>query len=89
MFEVGRVCMKMLGRDANRVCVIISNVDKNYCLIDGDVRRRKVNKLHLEPLNKTLNIKENASTEIIIDEFKKIDIIFKDRSGFKKGDKKK
>ena len=59
----------MTGRDAGKEAVIISKVENNYVLIDGNVRRKKVNVSHIEPLNKVLKIKENASTEDILKAF--------------------
>jgi len=61
MIEVGRVCIKIAGRDAGQVAVIVDVLDKQYVLIDGAVRRRKCNVLHLEPLDKKVDIKKNAT----------------------------
>jgi len=60
MYEVGRLCVKIAGRDAKGKCVIVDIVDKNSVLIDGQVRRRKCNIKHLEPLN------ENASHSDVV-----------------------
>lgn len=61
MFAVGRVCYKIAGRDAGRYCVVVDQIDDHFVLVDGDVRRRKVNVKHLEPLNTTFDIKKNAA----------------------------
>jgi len=74
MFEVGRVCVKIAGRDAGQKCVIVSVLDDKTVLIDGMTRRRKCNKIHLEPLNKVLDIKDNASHEDVAKAFKTIDL---------------
>ena len=71
MLEVGRVCIKMLGRDAGKECVIIKILDDKYVLIDGNTRRKKVNIKHIEPLNKVIKIKEEASTEEVLKAFEK------------------
>ncbi len=63
MLNVGRVCVKTAGRDAMKYCVVIEEVDATYVVVDGDVRRKKVNMAHLEPLNKTIDIKAKAKTE--------------------------
>ncbi|MDP2749899.1 MAG: hypothetical protein Q8O89_03650, partial [Nanoarchaeota archaeon] len=55
-----------------KICVIIDLVDKNYCLIDGQVRRKKCNVTHLDPLDKLIKIEKNASHEKIKEEFKKL-----------------
>jgi large subunit ribosomal protein L14e len=72
MIEVGRLCVKIAGRDAGRKCVIVDVVDKQFCVIDGDVRRRKCNMLHLEPLDQVLTIKKGASSEDVKKEFNKL-----------------
>ncbi len=33
--EVGRVCVKLNGREAGRKCVIVDVIDKNFVLITG------------------------------------------------------
>lgn len=63
LFTVGRVCIKLAGRDAGKYCVIVESVDDNYVMIDGQTRRRKCNVLHLDPTNKTVDIKDKASFE--------------------------
>ncbi len=62
MFEVGRLCLKLKGRDSNNYAIIVEVLDDNYVLIDGNVRRKKCNKKHLEPLEKKFDIKSKAST---------------------------
>ena len=61
IFEVGRLCLKLAGRDAGNPCVIVEKVDDRFVVIDGATRRRKVNVSHLEPLTETLDIKNKAS----------------------------
>ncbi|MBN1503182.1 50S ribosomal protein L14e [Candidatus Woesearchaeota archaeon] len=75
MIEIGRLCVKTAGRDSNKTCVIIDVLDKNYVMIDGLTRRRKCNISHLEPLDRVIKIKKNASNEDIIDEFTKLKIL--------------
>jgi len=72
MIEVGRLCVKIAGRDARHKCVIVDILDNNYVLIDGDVRRKKCNIKHLEPLDKVIKIKKGASHDTIVSEFKKL-----------------
>jgi large subunit ribosomal protein L14e len=61
MIDVGRICVKIAGRDAGLKCVVVEVIDNNFVLIDGETRRRKCNILHLEPLDKTVEIKKGAS----------------------------
>ena len=63
MLGVGRVCVKIAGRDAGGECVIVDVLDGKLVLIDGNVRRKKCNVLHLEPTAKTLDIKQGATHE--------------------------
>ena len=71
MFEVGRMCVKIAGRDAGKKCVVVDVLDENNVLIDGETRRRKCNTKHLEPLNKTISIDAKAEHASIIDAFNK------------------
>ena len=50
MIDIGRVCIKLAGRDAGKKCVIVGILDDKTVMIDGETRRRKCNILHLEPL---------------------------------------
>lgn len=68
--EVGRVCLKLAGRDAGKRCVIVDVIDRNYVLVTGPkdltgVRRRRVNMSHLEPLDERVDVRRNASDEIV------------------------
>jgi len=61
MYEIGRLCVKLAGRDARMKCVIIEVLDNNYVMIDGQTRRRKCNINHIEPLDKVLKLKKKAT----------------------------
>ena len=74
MINVGRLIMKTAGRDAGKYGVIVDVIDNNFVLIDGQVRRRKVNIKHIEPLLPTLDIQKGASHEAVVDALKKLDI---------------
>ncbi len=71
MYEIGRLCVKIAGRDARKKCLIIEVLDDNYVLIDGQTRRKKCNINHLEPLDKVLKIKKGASHKEVGDALKK------------------
>lgn len=71
MLQVGRLCVKTAGRDAMQYCVVVEEIDTKFVLVDGNVRRKKVNKAHIEPLNKTLDIKKGADTKTILQAFEK------------------
>jgi len=74
MFEIGRLCLKIAGRDAGLKCIVIDKLNDNYVLIDGQTRRRKCNVKHLEPLDKVLKIKKGLSHEDVVKELKKENI---------------
>lgn len=66
--EVGRVCVKLNGRETGQKCVIIDVIDKNFVLITGPkkmsgVRRRRTNVKHLEPTEEIVEVKKGASDE--------------------------
>ncbi|MEM1741394.1 MAG: 50S ribosomal protein L14e [Desulfurococcaceae archaeon] len=69
--EIGRICVKLAGREAGRKCVIVDIIDENFVLITGPkqltgVKRRRVNIKHIEPLNIVININRGASDEEVI-----------------------
>ncbi len=69
--EIGRICLKVAGREAGRKCVIVDIIDENFVLITGPksltgVKRRRVNIKHIEPLDKRIKIKRGASDEEVL-----------------------
>jgi large subunit ribosomal protein L14e len=73
--EVGRICVKILGREAGKKCVIVDVVDKNFVLITGPkavsgIKRRRANITHLEPTSEILEIKRGATDEEIAEAMK-------------------
>lgn len=71
MFEVGRVCTKIAGRDAGQKCVVVDVIDTQHVLIDGATRRRKCNVSHLIPEKQVLDIAKEASHEDVASAFEK------------------
>ncbi|MFX1260092.1 MAG: 50S ribosomal protein L14e [Promethearchaeota archaeon] len=64
IYDIGRLCIKTMGREAGYYCVIVDVIDKNYLLVDGlKVRRRRVNYRHIEPIAEVVEIKKGASHE--------------------------
>ena len=66
--EIGRVCVKLSGREAGRKCVIVDVVDKSFVLVTGPkkvsgVRRRRANTNHVEPLHDKIDINRGASDD--------------------------
>lgn len=73
--EVGRICVKVVGREAGKKCVIVEIIDKNYVLITGPktvsgLKRRRANVNHLEPTGENLDIKRGATDEEVTEALK-------------------
>jgi len=69
--EVGRICVKITGREAGKKCIIVDVIDKNFLLITGpkqvnSVKRRRVNVSHVEPTEKKVNMSRGGSDEEIM-----------------------
>jgi len=82
MFDVGRLCIKIAGREAGKYCVVVKKLEDNFVLVTGprsvtQVKRRKCNILHLEPLKETLNIKADASDEEVIKAYEEASLFSK------------
>ena len=74
VFEIGRVCIKNVGREEGKYCVVLNKEDKSFVLVTGPklltgVKRRRCNVNHLNPTEHMLDIKENVSDEDIITAF--------------------
>ena len=72
--DVGRLCVKIAGRDAGYECLIVDVVDKNYVLIDGNTRRRKCNVDHLDLMSQKADIKKGASHAEVVAALKKLGV---------------
>jgi len=76
--EVGRICVKLTGREAGRKCIITDIIDNNFVLITGPkkvtgVKRRRANVNHIEPLQDKIKIKRGASDKEVIEALKASD----------------
>jgi len=69
--EVGRVCVKIAGRETGRRCVVVDVVDKNFVVVTGPVKvsgvkRRRVNISHVEPTEMKVKIgKGDGDSEVV------------------------
>lgn len=78
VIEVGRICVKVVGREAGKRCVIVDVIDKNFVLVTGPknisgVKRRRVNINHLEPTGEKIEIKRGANEEEVTEALKSAD----------------
>ncbi|MEM1942898.1 MAG: 50S ribosomal protein L14e [Candidatus Caldarchaeum sp.] len=68
---LGRVCVKLSGRDAGSKGVVVAVLDDGYVVLTGPkhltgLRRRKVNVRHVAPTPKKLEIPRDASDEEVL-----------------------
>jgi len=66
--EVGRICVKQVGRERGKKCIVIDVMDKSFVLVTGPkkvtgVKRRRVNINHVMPLQDKIEVKRGASDE--------------------------
>lgn len=66
--DVGRVCVKLSGREAGKKCIVVDVVDKNFVLITGPkqlngLKRRRVNVNHIEPTERKVNLRRGETDE--------------------------
>ena len=72
VYDIGKVCVKTMGREAGHYCIIVDVIDKNYILIDGmKIRRRRVNYNHIEPTTESIEIKKGADHTTVVAAIKK------------------
>jgi len=76
MIEVGRVCVKTMGREAGKKCVVVDVIDENFVLITGPksisgVKRRRVNIKHIEPTPYKLEIAKGATDDEVVNAIEK------------------
>jgi large subunit ribosomal protein L14e len=82
MFELGRVCLKVAGREAGRYAVIVDIVDENFVIVSGPktitgVKRRKCNVDHLEPTENKFEIEQNVDDNLLETQWKSSGLIEK------------
>ncbi len=80
VFDVGRLCVKVAGREAGKKCVVVDIIDDKFVLVTGPksltgVKRRRANVKHLEPLDKKIRIKKGASDEEVLEALEKEGLI--------------
>lgn len=63
--EVGRICVKLSGREAGEKCVIVEVIDDKFVEVVGtSVKNRRCNVKHLEPLDETIEVKSEDVEQI-------------------------
>ena len=66
--DIGRVCVKTMGREKGKRCIIVDIMDRSFVLVTGPksvtgVKRRRANVEHLELLDEMVEIPRRASDE--------------------------
>jgi large subunit ribosomal protein L14e len=65
--DIGRVCLKVKGREQGERCVVLDVVDRNFVIVVGpNVKRRRVNMNHIRPLDEVVPLQRNATDEVAI-----------------------
>jgi len=69
--DIGRICVKLAGREAGKKCVVVDMVDKNFVLVTGPkqlngIKRRRVNVNHIEPTERKVNIRRGETDEELL-----------------------
>ena len=78
--DVGRICVKLAGREAGKKCVVVDVIDKNFVLVTGPVgvsgvKRRRVNVGHVEPIDVRVKVEKGADDEAVMEALKKAKLI--------------
>lgn len=76
MMEIGRMCVKIAGRDAGKKGAIVEIIDSNFVIIDGQMKKGKANIRHIEPLQHKLDIATGASHEAVVEALKQAGVDF-------------
>ena len=80
--EVGSICVKTVGKERGKYCVVVKKIDKNFVIVSGPkpltgVKRRRANVIHLQPLQYKLEIKEDVDDAELLEAWKRSGLIEK------------
>ncbi len=66
IFEPGRICTKTAGREAGKHCAVLEVINDNLVVVSGpEVRKRKCNVAHLNPLSDIIDISKDINQQLI------------------------
>src|SRR3989338_4363925 len=66
--DIGRVCIKTMGHEADEKCVVVDTDKGNFVIVAGPrVKKRRCNIAHLEILPHKLDIKKGATEKEVAD----------------------
>ncbi len=87
--EIGKVCMKIAGRDAGRPAIVIEVHKDGYVTIDGFSRRKRVNSRHLQFIGTKVDIKKGATHDAVLKALEKLGFVQPSKPKFEKKPAKK
>lgn len=87
-FEQGQICIKLAGKEAGKICVVIEKLDKNFVAIDGQTKRKRCNIMHLAPLEQKIKISKKSTQSDIAKELKKLNIDIQEKKAKQKATEK-
>jgi large subunit ribosomal protein L14e len=87
MIGIGRMCIKIAGRDAGKIGVIIDTLDDKTVLLDGQTRRRKCSINHIELMEKSIEIEKNASNPNVVSALKAVGVECEEKKEVKGAEK--
>ncbi len=74
--EIGRVCIKIAGKEAGKLCVVVDKLDRNFVIIDSPyVKRRRCNIRHLEPTEHVVKINKGAKSKEVEEALRKANLL--------------
>ncbi len=77
--DIGRVCIKTMGHEADEKCVVVDADKGNFVIIAGPrVKKRRCNIAHLEILPHVITVKKGASEAEAAEALLKAGIVSKD-----------
>ena len=79
MISSGRVCVKIAGREAGNVCVVLS-AEKGKALIEGMVKKRECSLKHLEPLPKMVKVTKSSTKKEVLDLLVGLNLVSKEEA---------
>lgn len=91
LYEIGRVCVKTMGREAGSYCVVVEETDDKMVVVTGPkhlngVKRRGCSTRHLEPLEIMLSIANGADDEAVEKAINEADLTDKFRTKIRLGE---
>ncbi len=76
LLDIGRVCVKVVGHEADKKCVIVDHSGENFVVVAGPhVKKRRCNIRHLQILPQKLDVKKGASEQEVADALLKAGLV--------------